>query len=274
MNTITKLVVLLVFTLVSLNSQSQVTVNTSLAKGTFIIDGQGNNTISNLPAESLDDIIVDVNGNMGIGTNNPTKKLHINTSSGHSFILQDGTQRPGYSRVLTSDENGQGSWQVLGALPIILISLDNTIPFLASEVIGSNYKYTGISMSLPPGIWLIDITIATARDTSVPNTGANDFNERLFSRSILSDSPTSISSTSDIYPGGSTSASGYLYAKNTGKSTLNGFLVINNSSASTKTYYYALGNGINYGVNPNCKFTIGQSKDGSFISATYMDESH
>ena len=43
--------------------------------------------------------------NVGIGTVNPTEKLHLDGS----FRLQDGSEQPGY--VLTSDANGVATWQ-------------------------------------------------------------------------------------------------------------------------------------------------------------------
>ena len=53
------------------------------------------------------------NGNVGIGTNAPTTKLHV----AGSFRLVDGTQAAG--RVLTSDANGVATWQAVagGGLP-------------------------------------------------------------------------------------------------------------------------------------------------------------
>jgi len=45
------------------------------------------------------------NGNVGIAVNNPTARLHVNGS----FRLVNGTQQAG--RVLTSDANGNATWQ-------------------------------------------------------------------------------------------------------------------------------------------------------------------
>ena len=56
-------------------------------------------------------LIIDTNiaqtGNVGIGTTNPTSKLHVNGS----VKITDGTQ--GAGKVLTSDASGKGSWQTL-----------------------------------------------------------------------------------------------------------------------------------------------------------------
>jgi hypothetical protein len=50
------------------------------------------------------------NGRLGIGTNNPTAKLHISaTQSGTGFRLTDTSQENGF--ILKTDANGFGSWQ-------------------------------------------------------------------------------------------------------------------------------------------------------------------
>lgn len=52
-------------------------------------------------------------GNVGIGTSSPAAKLEINGSSGSTIKIVDGNQAAG--KVLTSDANGQGSWQTIAA---------------------------------------------------------------------------------------------------------------------------------------------------------------
>ena len=57
------------------------------------------------------------NGNLGIGINAPDAKLHVvgSTHLAGSIQIADGTQ--GAGKVLTSDANGQGTWQALPAAP-------------------------------------------------------------------------------------------------------------------------------------------------------------
>ena len=52
-------------------------------------------------------------GNVGIGTSAPSTKLHISSTTSPAFRLVDGTQAAGY--VLTSDANGNASWQSVAA---------------------------------------------------------------------------------------------------------------------------------------------------------------
>ena len=50
-------------------------------------------------------------GNVGIGTNNPSAKLHIKTAeTGNGFRLEDGTQQPNYV-LTTTNGDGVGTWQ-------------------------------------------------------------------------------------------------------------------------------------------------------------------
>lgn len=58
-----------------------------------------------LKSNNLDGIIINTNGNVGLGTSIPATKLHI----AGNIRIADGTQSAG--RVLTSDVNGTASWQ-------------------------------------------------------------------------------------------------------------------------------------------------------------------
>ncbi len=52
---------------------------------------------------------IDADGEVGIGTNNPSAKLHVVNSTSGAIRIEDGTQ--GNGNVLLSDANGVGTWQ-------------------------------------------------------------------------------------------------------------------------------------------------------------------
>lgn len=85
---------------------AQIGINTDSPQRIFHLDGKsntsGNTNIS-------DDVVIDNNGNIGVGTLNPTARLHIETTSDVALRLQDGTQ--GARKMLYSkDGNGNLSW--------------------------------------------------------------------------------------------------------------------------------------------------------------------
>ncbi|WP_313239722.1 hypothetical protein, partial [Sphingobacterium multivorum] len=70
------------------------------------------------------------------------------------FRLDDGNQNPGY--VLTAvDNNGVGTWKPSGMSMLVgtFVNSTNNIPFSASP-----YVQTGASITLPPGLWRVDLT--------------------------------------------------------------------------------------------------------------------
>ncbi|MCK6650768.1 MAG: hypothetical protein L6Q66_14015, partial [Bacteroidia bacterium] len=68
---------------------------------------------ANGSVNSVDRMIIDQNGNIGMGTNAPSTLLHLNSASSPAFRLVDGTQ--GAGKVLTSDANGNATWQTAAA---------------------------------------------------------------------------------------------------------------------------------------------------------------
>jgi hypothetical protein len=58
-------------------------------------------------------MLIDENGNVGIGTNTPVAKLDINAGTAPGFRLDDGTPTNDAGKVLTSDTNGVGSWATM-----------------------------------------------------------------------------------------------------------------------------------------------------------------
>lgn len=109
-------VILSVFALtitVSLLSQVGINTNTPYTNSVFHIDAKGNNTSATTvtAAQAADDIMINSSGNMGIGTVNPTAKVHIDSSTGtlKPIRLADGSQ--GVNKYFFSDADGKGTWQ-------------------------------------------------------------------------------------------------------------------------------------------------------------------
>lgn len=70
-------------------------------------DGAGRDIVFATGSTNATRMIVDRNGNVGIGTTSPGAKLHVNTS----FRFQDGSEAAGF--FLTSDASGNASWTSL-----------------------------------------------------------------------------------------------------------------------------------------------------------------
>ncbi|MGM5631317.1 hypothetical protein O2K51_10485 [Apibacter raozihei] len=88
---------------------SQMGVNTPAPVGVFHVDASKDNNLSGLPTDvqQQNDILIDSLGNMGIGTIQPKKKLHVNTRS-ESIRLENLSVLPVNSSAsgLVIDENG------------------------------------------------------------------------------------------------------------------------------------------------------------------------
>lgn len=98
---------------------SQIGINTENPRALFHIDGASTPATTNpstgavSAAQAIDDVVIDNNGNVGIGILNPTVKIDIYSSiAGRGIRIADGTQNT--NRVLVCDAQGNASW---GAVP-------------------------------------------------------------------------------------------------------------------------------------------------------------
>ena len=258
--------------LISAQSFSQVTINYKDNKnigGTFHIDGSGDNDITPTTVQIENDLFVDDAGRVGIGTITPEVALHIesNTANPIPLCIVDGGQANG--KVLTSDANGVARWQNFGAIPVINIKLGAQKKMTVSEMSGK-YLYTNTPITLPPGLWLIEVNILGM------NSGATstDFTSRIFVRTIIADTSSGQTTTKDSYGPGQTGrmAAGDVYLRGSGFNMINGYFIINNKSGQNKTYYYMAGNVSAYGsATASSTISFGGNNE-STIFATYMDE--
>ena len=245
-------------------SYSQVGINTTNPQGIFNIDGGKDNPTTgsaHTQAQQLNDFTVLANGNTGIGTIVPDKKLHIETggtaaSPVTGFKLVDGNQ--GAGRVLMSDDNGIGTWKINSmyningvkgiGVDLVLSDSSNKKNWSNSTDHGSGLKSTGSYITLPPGKWQVNVAmlIPYNHDYGAGLTADN----WLWVRSSFSESASDVTVSPDILSNGLTKyASGNFQGPTPGGATsyvsrsgmLFGTIIINNVSASAKTYYYNIG---------------------------------
>ena len=211
---------------------AQVGINTQNPLGVFHIDAKGNNSAVPTAAELLDDLIVDSNGKMGIGmmpSTTDNSKLQI---TGSMSITLDGMEAQG--KVLISDANGMGTWQPY-KISYQNITLSNTGINIPYNQAANTFLYTGKSITLPPGRYLVNIFMVLS------STGTGSYSESksyLLLRTTLSDSNTTMAPSNDIE--GYNRVSGILNGASV-YSTLSGGLFVNNTSGANKTYYYVAG---------------------------------
>ncbi|BES61192.1 hypothetical protein [Dysgonomonas capnocytophagoides] len=139
---------------------AQVGINTLSPNGIFHIDTKNNNQGGG--NRYIDDVAVDSNGRVGLGTNSPAAKIHIEGS----FILDDGNQIKGKALLY----NGAGQFVYWG-------DVENTCYWIKPiDLVGMTPppnlpQYMGKSITLPKGSWLIKY----ATTWSFQNIGGHGF---------------------------------------------------------------------------------------------------
>ncbi|WP_221407226.1 hypothetical protein, partial [Dysgonomonas macrotermitis] len=104
--------------------KAQVGINTQNTQGVFHMDAAGDNAVSGTitAAQSTNDILIDNTGNVGIGTLNPTARLHLKSSvAGEAFRLADGTQ--GENKILLGDADGNVWWGITKGMGGYILNL-------------------------------------------------------------------------------------------------------------------------------------------------------
>ncbi|WP_343687399.1 hypothetical protein [Chryseobacterium gleum] len=177
------------------------------------------------------------NGRVGIGTTAPTNVLDIRSTTNGALKIVDGTQ--GANKILTSDANGVATWQRAASnVAVGTLGAGYDLPF--SQF--SDFRYTGSSITLPPGKWMVTISLLVAPRGTIT---ANDW---LFVRSTFSESNlTTIGQTGTQSPDviRPTLMSFQLVGPYNGGQKYNvatGTIQINNTSGTAKTYRYVVGN--------------------------------
>ena len=216
-------------------SYSQVGINTANPQGIFNIDGGKDNPTTgsaHTPAQQLNDFTVLANGNTGIGTIVPDKKLHIVTGgtalspNPTGFKLVDGNQKTNF--VLTSDDDGVGTWKPIAVEYVVVNPLGVNSFVLAAGV--NVAKYTGVSVTFPPGKWLLTFLVPVM--TAPDNTQGTQF-----VRLRLGNSPTDMLSDSYIPDAIRPRLAFGAFSNQQNLGVITGNLAVNNTSGAAKTYY-------------------------------------
>ena len=279
-----KNIILFAALFISTAAFSQVGINTSTPEGVFHIDSKkNNNNIASTSTTVADDVVVSntsgKEGNVGLGTKDPSVKLEIQTGGTSSsvipgFKLVDGTQNADY--ILTSDANGVARWQKGPTLKVTTGekgSVGAYIPYMKTG--GGVWYATGVYIDLPAGKWLVTAYILI----QIGNSGGTNTNgdvivtplmskdQSLWIRSTFTTTTPSGSQVpaagtiptqpmtsagnipdSPIYP---TKISG-LYPGNSSYQLVQGTVYINNTTSGTQRYYQVVGD-----IQPSVSSTDG-----------------
>lgn len=222
-----------------IGDNQNVSVGTSTPQAMFHIDGARDNNINVAPtaAQQANDIVVDSKGSVGIGTVSPDRKLDIRSATNGAVRIQDGTQGNGY--VLTSDAGGIATWKRSSTNVVTGTASGGgyNLPFAAT----SEYKYTGASIQLPPGQWMVTIS------QLIYPTGTIAAEDWMFVRSTFSEQNLTtvgqVGVQSADVAGPSLMSFKVMGPFNGGNNydTKTGSIRINNNSNATKTYRYIVG---------------------------------
>ncbi|MCD9617290.1 hypothetical protein [Chryseobacterium gleum] len=190
------------------------------------------------------------NGRVGIGTTAPTNVLDVRSTTNGALKIVDGTQ--GANKILTSDANGVATWQRAASnVAVGTLGGGYDVPF--SQF--SDYRYTGSSITLPPGRWMVTISLL------IFPSGNFTVNDWMFVRSTFSEAnlttigQTGVQSPDVIRP---TLMSFQVTGPYTGGQKYNvatGTIQINNTSGAAKTYRYVVGNTQASGTVTGAKLT-------------------
>jgi hypothetical protein len=146
--------------------------------------GDGTTTLSNLGFATANTtrMLIDENGNVGVGTTSPATKLEVNNGTTAGAIkIVDGTQASG--KVLMSDANGVGTWQTPASIRPTIIGV---FPSPGQTIIpngSSSPIYSQIYIDLPQGKWIVSAGLTLSYFVA---------NSRLWLHTYLSSSTTSI----------------------------------------------------------------------------------
>lgn len=254
--------------LLSINGvYAQVGINTeNIASNLLLhIDPAQNNAIIGTPTilQITDDVVVDNQGNVGVGTLNPSVKLHIKTGGtagapNPQLRLQDGMEAEG--RVLTSNADGVGIWRdyVPGSSLAVLDPSGVTI-----AVNESRYLNTKSVLTLPPGRWVVVITLLLESNIT-NNQGRVWIEATLGDESTLDVAQVAGNASADLVSVSHIAGLGWCDRKG----LISGKLMINNTSSDERDYFLLVGNTGYSGTNFSTIFkNVGAQNENNMVYA-------
>lgn len=146
-------------------ANAQVGVNTNNPQQVFHIDGKSSSSTTNpssgapTAAQQVDDVVITKQGYIGIGTSAPTKRVEIYSSTPGAIKITDGTQ--GDEKVLMSDGEGVGTWQMPSALKDVVRGVFRRNATggeidTRTDDSGVKYKSLNASITLTKGKWIVN----------------------------------------------------------------------------------------------------------------------
>lgn len=221
---------------------AQVGINTSTPSASLDIVSKGNTNITkaleinNSAAKEM--VTVLNNGNVGIGETFPTTLLHVKSTVNPAMRIVDGTE--GAGKILTSDTNGNTSWQTLAvsAIPGTWGATVKNFTSYGTGIPANMSLYTNHTITLPPGKWMVHFGDMASLGDNAPNKNINTSDAELWCTGYLTDSATSSTVTIDyIASYGGQRGSGGSIGRGMNRTFVNGAVAIDNSSSGNKTYY-------------------------------------
>lgn len=194
-------------------------------------------------------------GNVGIGTNYPTRRLHIQNATAGALRIADGTQ--GANRVLTSDASGVATWRESSLSSVVGTAGFSGITIPTTQT--SSFLNTGKTITLPPGRWVVNVTMLMSVYVNAA-TPPSPNNSSFWLRTCFADPTTlpTLTRTSDTV--GAYYVSGNL--PGTSMFTLmSGSIIINNTSGANRTYTYLAGEVLTYNTTTSLTSFTGWGED-------------
>ncbi|EKB05729.1 MULTISPECIES: hypothetical protein [Myroides] len=142
--------------LANIGLYAQTGINTPRPLAVFHVDGKGDNNLTGplTPAQIANDVVVTAEGNLGIGTINPTNRLEIKSDTPGAIRIMDGSQSDGH--IFITNDTGIGTWRhVAYNTKTVLGNFPNNNKTITSTSNLRTYSYSSINITLSKGKWLL-----------------------------------------------------------------------------------------------------------------------